>query len=169
MRKTKRKRKMNHLGKARIKYYSIKKGGGSPRSRSNSNRLRTNTHRMITPRIASARKLEEASVMETKDAKRETKKAKREARRAARMARATRAAAAEAERMAAWEESEAAAAAEAEAEAEVEAAKALPKVQSKVTHIFPSYSDAYLANYNPEYGVSLPIPMTYDEWRNYHR
>ena len=37
--KTKRKRKMNHLGKARIKYYSIKKGGEGPHS-----------NRSITPR-----------------------------------------------------------------------------------------------------------------------
>lgn len=51
MRKTKRSktkrrnRKHNYLGKARIKYYSIKKGGATSRSRTNSNRLRSNGQR----------------------------------------------------------------------------------------------------------------------------
>lgn len=144
---------MNHLGKARIKNYSIKKGGllgdrGDNYKGHFYPKKTQNDEADIAHRLFGSNKPMYGDAAVAK---------------AAVAAAATRAAsnARAAERSAAWVDAwEKSVAAE-------EAAKALPKAQSKVTHIFPSYSDEYLDVYDPRYGDTLPIPMTHNEWKNY--
>ena len=155
MRKTKKKKNKNHLRKARIKYYSIKKGGllgdkGDNHEGHKYPKKRQKNEADIAQRSFKSNIPIYGNAAEAKAA------VVRAATRAASNARV-------AERSAAWVDAwDKSVAAE-------EAAKALPKAPSKVTHTFPTYSDEYLEIYDPRYGDTLHVPMTYYEWRTHSK